>query len=61
MSESFCHTLKTELVHPVKFTNKEEAKQFIFEYIDVFYNRVRIHSANDYLSPVEFEQAHNLS
>ena len=33
----------------------EEAKHVIFEYIEVFYNRIRIHSANDYLSPVEYE------
>jgi transposase InsO family protein len=58
VSESFFHTLKTELVHHIKFKTKEEAKQNIFEFIEVFYNRVRMHSANDYLSPVEFEQAH---
>jgi len=58
VSESFFHTLKTELVHHVKFKTREEAKQNIFEFIEVFYNRVRMHSANDYLSPVEFEQAH---
>ena len=58
VSESFFHTLKTELVHHMKFKNREEAKQAIFEYIEVFYNRVRLHSANDYLSPLEFEQAH---
>ncbi|SMG65000.1 [weak similarity to] transposase B, partial [methanotrophic bacterial endosymbiont of Bathymodiolus sp.] len=34
---------------------KNEAMQAIFEYIEVFYNRERIHSANDYLSPVEYE------
>jgi len=61
VSESFFHTLKTELTHHIKFKSKEEAKQAIFEYIEVFYNRVRMHSANDYLSPVEFEQAHNFN
>ena len=60
VSESFFHTLKTELVHHIKFKTTEEAKQAIFEYIEVFYNRVRMHSANGYLSPVEYEQAHNL-
>lgn len=59
VSESFFHTLKTELVHHEKFKTKEEAKQIIFEFIEVFYNRVRMHSANDYLSPEEFEQTHN--
>ncbi len=61
VSESFFHTLKTELIHHVKFTTKEEAKQAIFEFIEAFYNRVRMHSANDYLSPVEFEQAYNFN
>lgn len=61
VSESFFHTLKTEMVHHVKFKTKEEAKQTIFEYIEAFYNRVRMHSTNDYLSPVEFEQVHNFN
>jgi len=55
VAESFFHTLKTELTHQCKFKSREEAKNVIFEYIEVFYNRVRIHSANDYLSPAEFE------
>lgn len=59
VAESFFHTLKTELVHHVKFHTQEEAKSAIFEYIEVFYNRLRTHSANDYLSPEEFECAYN--
>ena len=38
-SESFFHSLKTELVHHEDFQTREEAKQTIFEYIEVFYNR----------------------
>ena len=57
VAESFFHTLKTELTHHHKFKNREEAKHVIFEYIEVFYNRIRIHSANDYASPVDFEKA----
>ena len=56
VAESFFHTLKTELTHHVFFKTREEAKQAIFEYIEVFYNRNRIHSANDYLSPADFEK-----
>lgn len=56
VSESFFHTLKTELIHHYSFKTREEAKQSIFEYIEVFYNRQRFHSANDYYSPVEFEK-----
>ncbi len=55
VSESFFHTLKTELIHHCQFKTRDEAKQAIFEYIEVFYNRERIHSANGYLSPVEYE------
>jgi len=57
VSESFFHTLKVELVHQLKFQTREEAKQSIFEYIEVFYNRFRMHSSNDYLSPMEYEEA----
>ena len=60
VSESFFHTLKTELTHHVNFKTKEEAKSALFEYIEVFYNRQRMHSSNDYLSPVAYEmKAHN--
>lgn len=57
VSESFFHTLKIELIHQVKFNNQEEARQAIFEYIEVFYNRTRMHSANDYRSPENYERA----
>lgn len=56
VSESFFHTLKVELIHNITFKTREEAKQAIFEYIEVFYNRLRIHSSNGYLSPIDFEQ-----
>lgn len=54
-SESFFHTLKTELIHHEDFLTREAAKQAIFEYIEVFYNRVRLHSSNDYMSPSDYE------
>jgi putative transposase len=55
VAESFFHSLKTELTHQHKFKTREEAKHIIFEYIEVFYNRIRMHSASDYLSPDKFE------
>jgi transposase InsO family protein len=61
VAESFFHSLKTELVHHRTFQTKKEAKQCIFEYIEVFYNRVRLHSANDYRPPVEYEKFHGYS
>ena len=57
VAESFFHTLKIELTHHEQFKTREEAKQKIFKYIEVYYNRARMHSANDYLSPVDYEQA----
>ncbi|MBK6618993.1 MAG: IS3 family transposase [Nitrosomonas sp.] len=59
VSESFFHTLKTELIHHETFRSREEAKQTVFEYIEVFYNRERLHSANGYISPVDFELQQN--
>ena len=56
VAESFFHSLKTELIHHENFQTKSEANEMIFEYIEVFYNRQRLHSFNDYLSPVEFEE-----
>jgi putative transposase len=55
VSESFFHTLKTELVHHQSYQTRDEAKQDIFDYIEVFYNRERLHSTNNYLSPVDYE------
>ena len=55
VAESFFNTLKTELTYQCKFKTREEARHVIFEYIEVFYNRTRMHSANDYLSPAQYE------
>lgn len=55
VAESFFHTLKTELVHHCDYESREEARASIFEYIEVFYNRQRLHSANGYEAPLVFE------
>ena len=55
--ESFFATLKKELVHQERYATREEARQSLFEYIEVFYNRVRRHSAIGYQSPTRFEEA----
>jgi transposase InsO family protein len=44
-------------VHNCDFATRAEAKQEIFEYIEVFYNRKRRHSANDYKSPADYEMS----
>jgi transposase InsO family protein len=54
--ESFFGTLKTELVHGEKYRNRLEARLSIFEYIEVFYNRFRRHSALGYKSPEQFQK-----
>jgi putative transposase len=56
ITESFFHTIKTELTFWNSYQTREEAKRSIFEYIEIFYNRQRLHSAIGYLSPVEFEE-----
>jgi transposase InsO family protein len=53
--ESFFHTLKVELVHHRRYLTRDEARQDIFEWIEVFYNRERRHSYLGYRSPAEFE------
>jgi transposase InsO family protein len=53
--ESFFHTLKTEVVYFERYHSRAQARQSIFEYIEVFYNRIRRHSSLGYLSPLEFE------
>lgn len=53
--ESFFGTLKTECVHHLEFTTREQAQQALFEYIEVFYNRKRRHSTLGYQSPAEYE------
>lgn len=55
--ESFFATLKKELVHHESYRTRAEARASVFEYIEVFYNRVRRHSALGYRSPAEYEQA----
>ncbi len=60
VAESFFGTLKTELVDHEDYKTRVEAKQSLFEYIEVFYNRQRRHSYLGYLSPVEYERANAL-
>ena len=57
--ESFFASLKRELVHDEKYTTREQAKASIFEYVEAFYNRVRLHSSLGFLSPEQFERSHN--
>jgi putative transposase len=58
-AESFWATLKTELVHHEQYATRDQARQSIFEYIEIFYNRKRLHSSLGYLSPEAFEARFN--
>lgn len=55
VAESFFKTLKTELVYHVAFKTKAQAKLAVFEYIEIWYNRQRRHSALGYLTPCQYE------
>jgi len=57
--ESFWATLKTELVNHEHYATREQARASIFEYIEVFYNRKRLHSSLGYVSPETFEASLN--
>lgn len=57
--ESFWSTLKTELVYHEDYATRKQARHSIFEYMEVFYNRMRIHSSIGYVSPEAFEAALN--
>jgi transposase InsO family protein len=56
ITESFFATLKTELVYDERYHTRNEARRSIFKYIEMFYNRCRIHSSIGGLSPHQFEQ-----
>lgn len=53
--ESFFGTLKTELIYHEDYKTRNEARQSVFEYVEAFYNRVRLQQRLGYMSPVEFE------
>jgi putative transposase len=56
IAESFVSTLKAELVSWVGFPTRQTAKMAIFDYLEGFYNRMRLHSALGYKSPIDFEE-----
>lgn len=56
--ESWSHSLKVEAIHGERFATREQAKAQVFEYIEVDYNRTRLHSTLGYLSPEQYELTH---
>lgn len=61
VAESFFSTLKQELIYRVPLPTVEAARSAVFEYIEVFYNRQRLHSAIDHQSPTAYEATHLVS
>ena len=61
MMESFFGSLKTEWVYGKDYQTREEAKQDIFKYIEMFYNRQRRHASLGYVSPAEFERRYEVT
>ncbi len=55
VTESFFGNLKNEMVHHKRFKTRRAATDQLFDYIEVFYNRMRIHSASEYFAPAEYE------
>ena len=60
VAESFFATLQVELLDRRRWETQAQLATAIFEYIEAFFNRQRIHSTLDYLSPFEFEEAYAL-
>jgi transposase InsO family protein len=54
VAESFFRTLKSELIHPMKEKLMEVAKIEVFEFIEIWYNRKRIHASLGYMTPDEY-------
>ena len=60
VAESFFSSLKNELVHHCRFVNQAEARGAVFTWIEGFYNRRRIHSTLDFVSPSDYEARHEI-
>ncbi len=61
VAESFFSNLKNELVHHTLFEDRDEARSEIFDYLEVFYNRKRIHQSLGFKSPVNYERMANVA
>ena len=56
VAESFFATLKNELVYRRRWRTRDDLRRAVFEYIEIFYNRRRLHSSLDYRTPADVEQ-----
>lgn len=56
ITETFFHSLKTEMIYHSRFETRQEAELKLFDYIELFYNRQRLHSSLNYMAPMEYER-----
>jgi len=56
VGESWFATLKEELIHRQSWATKSQVRRAVFEFVEVFHNRQRLHSSLNYMTPVEYEQ-----
>ncbi len=56
VAESFFHSLKVEAIHGEVFATREEMRKAVFEYVEIYYNRERLHSTIGHQTPEQFEQ-----
>ena len=61
LAESFFATLKLELMEGMAYRTREDARQAVFEYLEIFYNRIRMHSSLNYRSPAQAERDYLLT
>lgn len=61
VAESFFHTLKIHIIHDCYYKTRGDANKALFEYIEIYYNRIRRHSANGWVSPKQYEQQYYLN
>lgn len=61
VAESFFATLKTELIYEQEWSSRSELRSAVFEYIEIFYNRKRLHSSLDYKTPAQIESEYALA
>ena len=58
VAESFFATLKKSVIYGQPLQSRQQTREVVFEFIEAYYNRIRRHSHNDWLSPVHFEAAY---
>lgn len=56
VAESFFKTLERELINDRRYKTRDEARQEVFKYIELYYNRQRLHSKNGYMAPCDLER-----